>query len=182
MRKSVLLVALLTLVGAAEARAQIAIVALGDLGYSVVDPQDWLGNGVFNATKVTYAGSAGVLFGRREGRSGLQVGLEGGLHRILTYDTRINGQTVRGDATAFRALGYVRFWMGENHSWFGEFGVGAHLFDGFSDPSFSPAVGTVLGDGALQFPVKVRGSLLFDPEGMVFPVVLQAGIQLQVAN
>lgn len=181
MRKLVSILAVLFLGLVSEAKAQIALVGLGDIGYSVVNPQDWLGNGVFNSNKLTYAGSVGVLFGRRQG-SGLQVGLETGMHRILSYDIRVDGQTVRSAATAFRSLGYIRFWMGETHSWFGEFGVGAHLFDGFSDPSFSPGVGTVLGDGDLQFPVKVRGSLLFNTEGMVFPVVLQAGVQLQIAN
>ena len=181
MRKPIVLAAVLALAGASEARAQIAVVGLADVGYTLVDPQDWLGNGVFNADKLSYAGSAGLLFGNRYG-AGLQVGLEAGLHRVMGFDTRVGGDVVASNATAFRALGYIRFWMGEEKLWFGELGVGAHLFDGFSNPSFSPGLGTVLGEGSVQFPVKIRGSLLFDREGWVFPLVFQTGVQWQIRD
>jgi len=140
-------IALLMALAATDARAQAAIGLNGGFGYSFVDAADWLGTGVSNASHLSYVGSGYAIFGRRYG-TGVQVGLEAGLHRIMTYDVVIDGTTQRGDASAFRALGFVRFWFDEG-VWFGEIGVGAFMFDGFSDPSLNPAIGTVLGDGAL---------------------------------
>ena len=179
-RNTLTVIALLMIFAPGEARAQTAIGLNVGAGYSFVDAVDWLGNGVFNPSRLTYLGTAHVMFGRRYG-TGVQVGLEGGLHRIITYDQIIGGNTTRGDATAFRGLGFVRFWFGEG-DWFGEVGVGAFVFEGFTNPSINPAIGTVLGEGAVQFPVKLRGSLLFDREGMVFPLVVEAGLQYQIGS
>jgi hypothetical protein len=161
---------------------QIAIEVTGDVGYTAVDAADWLRNGVYNPAPLSYAFSGQVVVGRRESRSGLQAGLEGGLHHLLAYDVTRDGAKLRGDAKALRLLGFTRFWMGENHSWFGEIAVGAHIFDGFIDPSLNVAVGTVLGSGKIQFPVKVRGSVLFDIEAVVIPVVFQTGISYRLGG
>jgi hypothetical protein len=175
-------VALSLLAGPAAVSAQIALEVTGDLGYTVADAVDWLGNGIFNPNSLSYAGSAQVVIGRRRvERLGLQVGVEAGIHRLLTYDVSINGTPVRGDATALRVLGFTRFWPGGGN-WFGEVGVGAFLFDGFTDPSLNVGVGTLLGSGRVQFPVKVRGSLLFDREALVFPVVFQTGVSFRIKN
>lgn len=163
-----------------DARAQTAIGVNGGFGYSLVDAVDWLGSGIRNSKKLSYLGTGYAIFGRRYG-TGIQVGLEAGLHRLVTYDVIIDGVTIRGDASAFRALGFVRFWFDEG-AWFGEVGIGAFIFDGFTNPSLNPAIGTVLGDGRLQFPVKVRGSILFDRQAMVLPVVLEAGLQYQIGR
>lgn len=173
-------IALLMAFAATDARAQTAVGLNGGFGYTFTDAVDWLGTGVTNPSQLSYVGTGYAIFGRRYG-TGVQVGIEAGLHRILTYDVVIDGTTRRGDASAFRALGFVRFWFDEG-VWFGEVGVGAFMFDGFNNPSLNPAVGTVLGDGALQFPVKIRGSLLFDREAMVFPLVLEVGLQYELGN
>lgn len=180
MRIKLSLIALMMVFVVGEARAQTAVGLNGGFGYTLVDNVDWLGSGVTNSRKLTYLGTAYAIFGRRYG-TGLQVGLEGGLHRLVTYDVIIGGESRRGDATALRTLGFVRFWFDES-TWFGEVGVGAFIFDGFTDPAINPAIGTVLGEGALQFPVKIRGSLLFDREAMVFPIVLEAGLQYQIGR
>jgi hypothetical protein len=165
-----------------DVSGQIAIEVTGDVGYTAVDAVDWLRSGVYNPAPVSYAFSGQVVFGRRESRSGLQAGLEGGLHHLLAYDVTRDGEKLRGDAKALRLLGFTRFWMGENHSWFGEIAIGAHIFDGFTDPSLNVAVGTVLGSGKIQFPLKVRGSVLFDTEALVIPVVFQTGISYRLGG
>lgn len=179
-RKTISVIALLMIFASGDARAQTAVGVNAGAGYSFVDPLNWLGVNVFNPSQISYLGTAHVIFGQRYG-TGIQVGLEGGLHRIMTYDVDIGGNTIRGDATAFRALGFVRFWFGESE-WFGEVGVGAFMFDGFNNPSINPALGTILGDGPVQFPVKLRGSLLFDRQGMVFPLVVEAGFQYEIGS
>ena len=165
-----------------DVSGQIAIEVTGDVGYTAVDAVDWLRCGVYNPAPVSYAVSGQVVIGRRESRSGLQVGLEGGLQHLLAYSVTRDGKELRGDVKAMRLLGFTRFWMGENHSWFGELALGSHFFDGFTDPSLNVAVGTVLGSGKIQFPVKVRGSVLFDTEAMVIPVVFQTGISYQLGS
>jgi hypothetical protein len=175
-------VALSILAGPGAVSAQIALEVTGDLGYTVVDAVDWLGNGISNPNSLSYAVSTQIVIGRRRvERLGLQAGVEVGVHRLLTYDTSVSGTPVRGDATALRLLGFTRFWPGGGN-WFGEVGVGAFLFDGFTNPSLNAGLGTLLGSGRVQFPVKVRGSLLFDRQGLVFPVVFQTGVSLRIKN
>ncbi len=145
----------------------------GGLGYTITDEAEWFGDAASGGAPLNYAGAATVIFGRRT--TGLQAGVELGLQHLLAYDVTVGTQVLPANARAFRAMGVVRFWLMEQ-SWFGEFGVGAYLFDGFTDPVVAAAAGTILGSGKVQFPVKARIAFVADTEAAVIPIALQAGV------
>ena len=184
MRKSLtsfFLLASCALVGPDKIAAQVHIEANGNMGYTLVNPVSWIGQGAFDARRTLYGGDVGVVFGRRYGR-GLQLALDFGYQHLLSYQFARQGEALSAVAEAFRGSLTTRFWFQEG-KWFGEAGFGAYRFKNFTDPSITAGVGTLieLNEG-LYVPIRARASIVYGSTTQVGPLWLSTGLSYRIGR
>jgi len=158
----------------ASAAAQPELELYGNVGWSLVDTDDWANQATLNPGRLHFGGNAQFLFARSALRS-LQIGAEVGFQRLLAYDVPLASGAVRVSVEEFHAMGVVRF-RTRSFRWFGEFAVGAMFFDGFTTPGLGMGVGHYLALGEdLRIPVKARANFVFDIESMMVPLSFYVG-------
>jgi hypothetical protein len=112
----------------AAAQTLISIEGHAEVGYNNVDAPGWLGIGVFDVGRLVTGGDVQVIFSRQRQR-GLQVGLEAGYQRLLSYNFIVGGQPTAFSSDAIRLAVSSRFWLSEG-AWFGEASFGSYFFNG----------------------------------------------------
>ena len=162
-----------------RATGQIHVEANGNLGYTLVDPVDWLGQGAFAAGRFLYGGDVAVVFGRRYGR-GLQLALDFGYQHLLNYKFIQQGAPKAYTAEVYRGSLMTRFWFNEG-AWFGEAGFGAFRFSKRTDPSITAGFGTLFElSERISIPVRARGAVVFGSTSQIGPVWLSTGLSYRV--
>ena len=173
--------AIVTITDPVRADAQIHVEAHGNVGYTIVNPVDWLLPGAFDAERFLYGGDFAVVFGRRYGR-GLQLALEFGYQHLLNYKFIQQGVPQAYTADVHRGAMTTRFWFNEG-AWFGEAGFGAFRFDNRTDPSITAGFGTAFEIGErLSIPVRARGAVVFSGTSEIGPVWLSTGLSYRLRS
>lgn len=168
-------------VAAPSARAQTIIEAGGELGYTSVNVNNWLGAGVFDPQRIGYGWNAAILFGRR-GARGFHYGAEVGWARLMNYRFIFQGSRFDSGINALRVQGVVRFWF-DDGAYFGEGAAGMIAMDGSSgsgtvlNPVLSGGLGTLWGlSDRVSLLTKANGQLVFDSGSMIFTIRGTAGL------
>jgi len=159
--------------------AQPMFEVAGELGYTRVNVQDWLGAGTYDADYLNYGSSVAALVGSR-GPKGIQVGVEAGLIHLVTYYGFYNAERQSADINAWRLLGLVRYWPGEAQ-WFLEFSGGITTYGNTTDPTLGAGAGTLF-DIAERWSILAKGrvSLVSDGLAPIVPIQLQTGLVYQL--
>jgi hypothetical protein len=161
--------------------AQPWLEVAGEIGYTRVNVQDWLGAGTYDADYLNYGGSVAALVGSR-GPRGIQVGVEAGLIHMITYYGFYNAERRSADVNAWRLLGLVRYWPGEAE-WFLEFAAGINTYGTTTDPTFGAGAGGLF-DIAERWSVLAKGRLMLISSGLspIVPIQLQTGLVYQLGR
>lgn len=171
----------LAALGPDRSAAQVYVEANGNVGYTNVNPVEWLGQGAFDAEKFLYGADLAVVFGRRYGR-GLQLALDFGYQHLLDYKFIQTGAPEDFTAEVYRGSLTTRFWFDEG-AWFGEAGFGAYKFSNRTDPIITAGFGTLFEVGEkLALPVRARTAVVFGSTSQIVPVWLSAGVSYRIRS
>lgn len=178
---SLIALAVVTITDPGRSDAQVRVEANGNLGFTIVNSVNWLGQGAFDAERLAYGGDVAVVFGRRYGR-GLQLALDFGYQHLLSYKFIQQGVPQAYSADVYRAAMTTRFWFSEG-LWFGEAGFGAFRFAARTDPSITAGFGTAFEIGErLSIPVRARGAVVFGGTSQIGPVWLSTGLSYRLSS
>lgn len=182
MRKLITLAAILIAVGApVPGAAQFSIEARGDLGFNQVDPPDWQGVGAFDANRLVWGGDVVAVLGR-PGPQALQVAIEVGYQRLMSYKRIVAGQPTTQTESGVRLFGGTRFWINDG-AFYGELGAGIVYNDGSRHPVVGAGFAKHFEIGErLSVPLRARTIVIFDPQAFVVPFFLQAGIAYRLGE
>lgn len=159
--------------------AQIHAEVNGNVGYTLVDLVEWVGQGVFNGDRLLYGGDVALVFGRRYGR-GLQLALDLGFQHLVDFQFVEEGVPQPYTGEAYRSGLTTRFWFQEG-LWFGEVGMGAFRFSDRTDPSILGGFGTLVQVGEhLAIPIRARGSVVFGTRDQIGPIWFSTGLSYRL--
>jgi len=168
--------AMLVAVAPRPARAQVTLEAHGGAGYASVKMSDWAGGGLNDWQQTSYVGYAQVFFAKA---GSVALGAEVGNQYFFWYEVAVpyGISTIYYEygVQATRVMAVARF-QGKGNV-FAEVGLGAHLFDGFTDGGLAGAVGYKIPvGGKISIPIKLRADFVNDSDTKLTTISATAGL------